>query len=70
MKEQTHCQSCGAPIQIGECKCPYCDVPYIFEIDVGRVEKLYADNRVIMTAHVTEQLYAEAIKAMREYSTK
>ena len=28
MNEQTHCQSCGAPIQIGECKCPYCDTPY------------------------------------------
>lgn len=102
MKEQTHCQSCGAPIQIGECKCPYCDTPYplsnVYELKIKIPASRNATNirksieeslqasayglltpnevrveyelDVLKNALRTEQLYAEALKAMREYSTK
>lgn len=29
---QTHCKSCGAPVNLNMDKCPYCDTPYEFRI--------------------------------------
>lgn len=28
MSDKTNCPNCGAPIDIGKSKCPYCDTPY------------------------------------------
>lgn len=30
MTFQTHCKSCGAPVDLNADKCPYCDTPYEF----------------------------------------
>lgn len=29
---QTHCKSCGAPVNLDKDKCPYCDMPYQFRV--------------------------------------
>ena len=46
---RTHCQSCGAPVDLHTEKCAYCDTPYpwkmaapeplTFEIDVAKLHK-------------------------------
>lgn len=32
MITRTNCPNCGAPVQLGSPKCPYCDTPYIWTL--------------------------------------
>ena len=29
----TNCPNCGAPVDLAETSCPYCDTPYILKVD-------------------------------------
>ena len=79
----THCQSCGAPIDLNEEKCPYCDTPYphIIEESIKRKRSIKRRKEIedeirsiklgiieVQDRMKTEQLYQEAIKAMRSYA--
>ena len=43
----TNCPNCGAPVDLGSVKCPYCDTPYANV----RTETLYADNEPVMSLY-------------------
>lgn len=33
MMKTTNCPNCGAPVDLAESCCPYCDTPYISKVD-------------------------------------
>lgn len=60
--KQSNCQNCGAPIHDEVCE--YCGTNSFMEKDIikAKTEALKSQKRV-------EELYSEALKAMRNYSS-
>lgn len=44
MTFQTHCKSCGAPVDLNADKCPYCDTPYGFRRERRAEIPVYDDS--------------------------
>ena len=77
---KTNCPNCGAPVNTDYVRCQYCGTPYEVE-RAYETFTLYADNLPVYSVDVlkqqmenalyarrTEELYKEAISAMRRYS--
>ena len=66
----TNCRNCGAPIDSLLYKCPYCGTVYshIHESELsGNYREVYKLQTEVYTSLVTQDLYSEAIKAIRRY---
>lgn len=60
---RTNCVNCGAPVQLNQCACPWCNTPYRSEEHY----KLTLDSKALAYQLERERLYQEALDAMRKY---
>ena len=69
---QTNCPNCGAPVNYKADKCEYCGTPYQHYIDRMLKEKevLVLKLDLLRDQEKINELYSEAIKAMRIYAQK
>lgn len=56
---QSHCDCCGAPVDLDAVKCPYCGVAYGFKRGKRREAGLYDDTR-------KRKYFVDGIKQMKE----
>lgn len=56
---QTHCECCGAPVDLGAVKCPYCGVAYWFKRGKRREARVYDDTR-------KREFFIDGIRQMKE----
>ena len=59
----TNCPNCGAPVDSRYVRCQYCGTPY--DIDRGMIMQLSATMEEIKSTIYTEELYREAVGAIR-----
>lgn len=63
MKKPTNCPNCGAPLEIGEVKCPYCGTTYydLSAIDFDSNEPIFLTirkNNMLITQKVMPQTFS------------
>lgn len=63
MKRHTNCPNCGAPLEIGEVKCPYCGTTYydLSAIDFDSNEPIFLTirkNNILITQKVKPQTFS------------
>lgn len=63
----TNCPNCGAPIASG--KCEYCGTRFDIQGTDKEIELLRIKTKMLEDQKKTSELYADALKAMREYAT-
>lgn len=63
MKKPTNCLNCGAPLEIGEVKCPYCGTTYydLSAIDFNSNEPIFLTikkDNILITQKVKPQTFS------------
>ena len=58
MKKHTNCPNCGAPLEIGEVKCPYCGTTYY---DLSAID-FDSNEPIFLTIKINNMLVTQKVK--------